>query len=122
MNSNNPPVPDSTRKKFPDLVELILASPSMNQTEQNYWIRLLPTLSSKQITDLRTILEDEKRALDEIDAKHATNLENISLVEANLQKQQNRSKKLQAIQHAEELSESEEDNLEDKILRELNEQ
>lgn len=63
-------VPEETKKQFPDLVELIVKSESMNNSERNYWLQVLPVMTEAQVAELRDILETEKRKLAEIDKKY----------------------------------------------------
>jgi len=65
-------VPDEAKKKYPDLVKLILKSESMNTEEQNYWLQVLPVMTPDQVAELRDILETEKKKLAAIDAKYST--------------------------------------------------
>ncbi|MBM3231381.1 hypothetical protein FJZ28_03585 [Candidatus Peregrinibacteria bacterium] len=67
-------IPDEIRAKFPDLIDLILNSESMNDEERQYWINILPIMTPEQIQNLREILENEKRQLQEIDKKYAGTL------------------------------------------------
>jgi hypothetical protein len=64
-------IPEETKKQFPDIVELIVHSESMNNSERNYWLQVLPVMTEPQVAELRDILETEKRKLSEIDQKYA---------------------------------------------------
>ncbi len=64
-------VPPELREKYPDLIELVLHSESMNNTERQYWIDLLPMMEADKVEQLRTILTNERDQLAEIDAKYA---------------------------------------------------
>lgn len=64
-------IPDEVKEKYPELLELILKSESMNTEERNYWLQVLPVMTPEQVQELRDILETEKRKLAEIDAKYA---------------------------------------------------
>lgn len=70
-------IPDETKKKFPDLVKLILASESMNDEERQYWINILPVMTPDQVDSLRDILETEKRQLAEIDKKYSKEIKTV---------------------------------------------
>lgn len=70
-------VPDDVRAAFPDLVELILHSESMNDEERQYWISVLPAITPEQVQSLRDILENEKRQLAAIDQKYAQEIDRI---------------------------------------------
>lgn len=64
-------VPDDVRAKFGGLVDLIVASESMNDDERRYWIEILPVMSPEQIAKLQDILSREKEQLAAIDAKYS---------------------------------------------------
>jgi len=64
-------VPDETQVKYPNLVKLIIASKSMNNSERNYWLQVLPVMTTEQVAELRDILATEKRKLAEIDVKYS---------------------------------------------------
>ncbi len=70
-------IPEETRKKFPQLIELIVASESMNNEERQYWINILPIMTADQIANLASILENEKKQLAAIDKKYADQMTDI---------------------------------------------
>lgn len=77
QNPQNPAgvvVPDDIRARFPELVELIQSSESMNDEERQYWVNILPIMTPEQIQNLREILQNEKTQLQEIDKKYAGTL------------------------------------------------
>ena len=63
-------IPDAVRAQFPDLVQLILASESMNDDERRYWLQLLLVMTPEQVGKLREILVSEREQLTAIDAKY----------------------------------------------------
>ena len=63
-------IPDEVLAKFPDLVTLIKESKSMNDEERQYWIDVLLIMSEEQLANLRGILNNEKKQLDEAAAAH----------------------------------------------------
>src|SRR3989339_1897774 len=70
-------IPDDIRQKFPELIELILGSESMNDEERQYWINILPVMTPDQIASLKDILETERRQLSAIDQKYAKEIKEI---------------------------------------------
>ncbi len=64
-------IPDSVRAAFPELIDLISSSESMNDDERQYWFDILPVMTAEQIENLRSILANERTKLAEIDAKYA---------------------------------------------------
>ena len=57
-------VSEEVQKKFPDLVELIKGSQSMNPEERQYWVDVLLIMSDDQIQNLRNILGNEKKQIE----------------------------------------------------------
>jgi hypothetical protein len=68
-------ISQAVRDRFPDLLELILASESMNDEERQYWIDILPVMTAEQIDQLKDILQNEHDQLAAIDAKYADELQ-----------------------------------------------
>lgn len=64
-------IPDETKNKYPDLVEKIKHSKSMNNSERNYWLQVLPVMTEEQVKELQDILDTEIRKLKEIDEKYS---------------------------------------------------
>lgn len=63
-------IPKFVTANYPDLITLILETKSMDDKERQYWFHILPIMSEKQVTKLRTILTNEKQKLAEIDDKY----------------------------------------------------
>ena len=70
-------IPDDIRQKYPELIELILQSESMNDEERQYWINILPIMTPDQIENLRGILQNEKEQLAAIDKKYSKQIEQM---------------------------------------------
>ena len=70
-------IPDELRKKFPELIELILKSESMNDEERQYWVNILPVMTPEQVQNLKDILVNEREQLAAIDRKYAKEIEKI---------------------------------------------
>lgn len=64
-------IPADIAEKFGELVELIKSSRSMDDNERQYWIDVLPIMSEDQITNLRGILDNEKKQLAEAAAAYS---------------------------------------------------
>jgi len=64
-------ISDETRSSFPELIDMIIGSESMNNEERQYWINILPIMTPEQIKSLLDILNNEKVQLDAIDKKYA---------------------------------------------------
>lgn len=70
-------IPDELKKKFPELIDLILGSESMNDEERQYWVNILPVMTPEQVQNLKDILVNEKDQLAAIDRKYAKEIERI---------------------------------------------
>jgi len=70
-------IPKELKKKFPDLIALILGSESMNDEERQYWINILPVMTEDQQKNLNQILQNEKDQLSAIDAKYQKEMEKL---------------------------------------------
>jgi hypothetical protein len=77
MSDSKIVVPDEIRAKFPELIELIISSESMNDEERQYWINILPVMTPEQITNLEKILDNEKTQLAAIDEKYKKEMEKV---------------------------------------------
>ncbi len=75
----NPPlsIPDDIQKQFPDIVDLIVHSESMNDEERQYWINILPIMTPEQLKNLRDILTTERQQLAAIDAQYAKAIDTL---------------------------------------------
>lgn len=65
-------VPTDIRAQFPEIIGLIEASKSMNDSERQYWVNMLPVMKQDQLTSLQSILINERDELKAIEAKFAT--------------------------------------------------
>lgn len=70
-------IPDDVRAQFPDLVDLVVGSESMNDEERQYWINILPIMTPEQIKNLRDILASERQQLTAIDAQYASAVDRL---------------------------------------------
>lgn len=71
-------IPPEVIEKYPDLVELIKGSASMNDSERQYWFSILPIMTKDQVDRLREILTTEKQKLAEIDKKYQKQLQGVN--------------------------------------------
>ncbi len=62
-------IPDEAKEKYPDLIPQVLASPSMDDEEKNYWFSVLPIMTAEQVAELRDILDSERKRLAETEKK-----------------------------------------------------
>lgn len=87
-------IPDEIRSKFPDFIELILHSESMDAEERQYWIDILPVMDEEQLKQLRDILENEKAQLSALDEQYASKMTKLSEKRSISQMTDDRKKKL----------------------------
>jgi hypothetical protein len=112
-------VSEEVQKKFPDLVELIKGSQSMNQEERQYWVDVLLIMSEDQIQNLRNILDNEKK---QIEAANQSLQKGIMEDESKLKIHFDEIKykeKERILREAEEKSETEEKKNEAELLQEI---
>ena len=60
---------DEMQTKYPRLIELVLATESMDDSERQYWFDILPSMNADQVQRLVDILETERKKLDELEKK-----------------------------------------------------
>ena len=63
---------------YPDILQMLFVTPSLNFEEKKYWIQLLPLMSTEHIERLRTILVTEKQKLAAIEEQFAEKAEAFS--------------------------------------------
>ena len=66
---------DEIQTKHGKLIELILATESMDDSERQYWFDILPSMNAAQIQRLYDILETERKKLDELEKKYQKEIE-----------------------------------------------
>lgn len=63
-------ITDELQAKYPELIQLILATESMDDDERQYWFDIMPSMTDAQIDRLYDILETERRKLQELEVKY----------------------------------------------------
>ncbi len=71
-------IPTQLKEKFPDLIQLIIETESMNDEERQYWFQILPIMSEEQIARLKNILTNEKQQLTKLDKEYETELTKLN--------------------------------------------
>ena len=112
-------IPEDVLKKHGDLIALIKQSESMNDEERQYWINILPTMTSEQVQNLRDILENERKQLAAIDAKYQTEIEKLGQAEVVKQTEEERTKRRLERSGKEAAHKEQEDKTADNILRQI---
>ncbi len=112
-------VPADIAEKFGDLIELIKGSKSMDGSERQYWVDVLPIMSEDQIQNLRGILDNEKKQLAQAEAAYTEGMQGAAKKAAKaFDAEAHREKKL-ARMEAEKAHEEAEKEHEENILKEL---
>ncbi len=66
------------KEKYPELVELIVKTESMDNKEKNYWLSNLLAMTDEQVDRLFGILETERRKLEELEAEYQKEIKTIN--------------------------------------------
>ncbi len=69
---------DEIQVKYPDLVELIIGSESIDNNEKQYWFDILPSMTDEQIDRLFNILMTERRQLEELNVKYQEEIKTLN--------------------------------------------
>lgn len=104
-------IPDEAKEKYPDLIPQIVASPSMDDEEKNYWFSVLPIMTDDQIAELRDILDSERKRLAAADSSKKPEVEIDAEKAAQI-----RAEKAEERQKEEELARKKDDNAAEDIL------
>lgn len=112
-------IPEEIQARFPELIDLIVSSESMNTNERQYWINILPIMTPEQIQNLRDILQNERRQLAAIDAKYSDDIDEVSKRAQSQEMQRQRSKKREELHSAEEAHDEAEREEEEDLLDQI---
>jgi len=113
-------ITDEVRAKYPELVELIVHSESMNNEERQYWLNILPIMTPDQVQNLSEILVNEKKQLAAIDKKYAKEIEDIGSEELLKKTDTERRKRRENRKQTELKAAEEEDSHAEDILQQIN--
>lgn len=58
---------DEIQIKFPELVDLVMRSESIDNTQKQYWLDILPSMTNDQIDRLFNILMTERQEIERLD-------------------------------------------------------
>lgn len=120
QNASGIQIPVSVREKFPQLLELLLASESMNQEERQYWVDILPIMTPEQVQQLNTILQNEHDQLAAIDAKYSAEVQAMNQSKKSVAEiGESRKKKLESRQSQEDVVRQEEAGAAEDILKNM---
>lgn len=112
-------VPEEIKQKFPELLELIFGSESMNDEERQYWINILPIMTPDQIENLKGILVNEKEQLAAIDAKYTEEVSLIGAVQMAQRQEKERRAKRKEMEEKERKDSAAETEEEEALLKQI---
>lgn len=112
-------IPEDTLKDFPELIQMIQASRSMDNEERQYWVDVLPIMSEEQIDNLKKILLNEKKQVEKVQKEYATGMKGAVKKATKAFDEAAYLEKKKARQKAEKLHEKEEKEHEETLLQEL---
>ena len=69
---------DEIYGKYPELVDLVLGSESIDNNEKQYWFDILPSMTNEQIDRLFNILMTERRQLEELNLKYQEEIKTLN--------------------------------------------
>ncbi len=112
-------IPKIVREKYPDLVELIKVTESMDDQERQYWFQILPVMTPEQVEKFRGILVTEKEQLAQLDKEYEDELNRLNDKHLLEWKEFESKEKSKAIKDAEAKSSEEEKKMEEDLLAKL---
>lgn len=92
-------VADETLAEYKELVDLIIATDSMDDDERQYWFDIMPSMTDDQIDRLYNILDTEKKKLEKLEEKYQNEIKNLNekhLIEWQEFQMKDSKKKIQA--------------------------
>lgn len=69
---------DEIQTKYPELVDLVLGSESIDNNEKQYWFDIMPSMTDEQIDRLFNILMTERRQLEELNIKYQEEIKTLN--------------------------------------------
>ena len=69
---------DEIQAQYPELVGLVLATESMDNSEKQYWFDILPSMTDDQVDRLFDILETERKKLEDLEIRYQEEIRNLS--------------------------------------------
>ncbi len=112
-------IPEEAQKRYPQLIELIKASESMNNEERQYWINILPIMTEEQVKNLYEILDNERKQLAAIDAKYQNEMQKLGTAESVAQLEEERKKRREDRQKTEASASVKETEATEDILKQI---
>lgn len=112
-------IPSLVQEKFPDLIQLIKETESMNDEERDYWFQILPIMTEEQIKKFRDILVNEKQQLTNLDKEYEQELQKLNEKHMIEWKEFETKEKRKTLTTAEKASKEKEKSEEEELLKRL---
>lgn len=112
-------VPPEVQQQFPELIDLVTHSESMNTEERQYWVNILPIMTPDQLQNLRDILTTERQQLAAIDAQYSKAVDVLGQQEFLKQVGQERQKRSEERTKVEVAAKTQEDEAADALLKNI---
>ncbi len=112
-------IPSLVKEKFPDLIQLIKETESMNDEERDYWFQILPIMTEEQIRKFRDILVNEKAQLSNLDQEYEQELTKLNEKHMIEWKEFESKEKRKTLTTAEQTSKEKEKSEEEELLKRL---
>lgn len=112
-------IPTLVKDKFPDLIQLIKETESMNDEERDYWFQILPIMTEEQIKKFRDILVNEKEQLAGLDKEYEQELNKLNEKHMIEWKEFETREKRKSLSTAEQASQQQEQTQEEDLLKRL---
>jgi len=71
-------ISDEMMAKYNELIQMILATESMDDDERQYWFDIMPSMTDTQIDRLFNILDTERKKLQELELKYQKEIKNLN--------------------------------------------
>lgn len=112
-------VPKLVQEKFPDLIDLIKGTESMDDDERDYWLQILPIMTEEQISKFRDILVTEKQQLQRLDSEYEEELSKLNEKHMIEWKEFESKEQKAELEKKEQAAEQEEKESEEELLKRL---
>jgi hypothetical protein len=112
-------IPKLVKEKYPDLIELVKTTESMDDQERQYWLQIMPIMTPDQVEKFRSILITEKQQLADLDKEYEDELNRLNEKHLLEWKEFESKEKSKAIKEAEAKSDVEEKQQEEELLAKL---
>ena len=71
-------IADEIQADYPELIQLVLNTKSMDDQERQYWFDIMPSMSDEQIDRLYEILDTEKKKLEQLEVNYQKEIKSLN--------------------------------------------